>query len=336
MSRYEDIWVYMEVSEGWLCSIGIELLGQGRILADKSGQKLCAVIISENAAELAAEAIAHGADTVITVEQEQTAVYSTEYFTQALCSLVKKHSPNALIIGATTHGRDLAPRLACRLKTGLTADCTSLDIDSNNIVLWTRPAFGGNIMATNICPDRRPQMGTVRPNVFKKPIRDLSRKGLVIPERIEFSNSNCLTKPDGIIDLIEVSQANLTEADIIVSGGRGMKCEENFALLEALASAVGGCVGASRAAVDAGWISQTHQVGQTGKTVSPKIYIACGISGAIQHQIGMNSSEIIIAINKDPTAPIFDIADFGIVGDLFEVVPALTKAVTLRREQNNV
>ena len=333
MSVNSDIWVYLETTDGKLCNVGIELLGESRILADKSGGRLVAVIIDVNAGELASEAIAYGADRVITVTQEQIAAYTTEYFTQALCSLVKKYFPNALIIGATSQGRDLAPRLACRLRTGLTADCTSLDIDDDAIVLWTRPAFGGNIMATNICPDQRPQMGTVRPNVFKKPEKCEGRAGIVTSEQICFEDSDCLTKLEEILGVIN-STTNLVEADIIVSGGRGMKNAENFAILERLADAIGGSVGASRAAVDSGWISQSHQVGQTGKTVSPKIYIACGISGAIQHQIGMSSSDVIIAINKDAGAPIFDIADFGIVGDLFEIVPALTDAILLRAEKS--
>lgn len=321
----KDIWVFLETDKDEILGVGLELLGQGRMLADKSASRLTGIIISPNAAQLAEQAISYGADTVLTITDERLSDYCTEYYTQVLCELAETHSPSVLIFGATTLGRDLAPRIACRLKTGLTADCTSLDIDENGIVLWTRPAFGGNIMATNICPERSPQMGTVRPNVFKKPAPDMQRKGEVVAVPVQLTDTPACTKLLSVEALADFAKVNLTDAQIIVSGGRGMKCAENFSLLEELAQLLGGCVGASRAAVDAGWISPVHQVGQTGKTVSPKVYIACGISGAIQHRIGMSSSETIIAINKDPSAPIFGIADYGIVGDLFEVVPALIK-----------
>lgn len=249
-----------------------------------------------------------------------------------MCHLVRKYAPEVLMIGATNVGRDLGPRISCRLHTGLTADCTHLDVDAHRCVLWTRPAFGGNLMATNICPDTKPQMGTVRPNVFRAPAFDPARTGAVFVESLPEDARRSSTELLELIPVLDAATANLTEAQIIVSGGRGLKGPENFALLQELADTVGGCVGASRAAVDAGWISPIHQVGQTGKTVCPRVYIACGISGAIQHLIGMSASDTIIAINRDPNAPIFQVADYAIVGDLFQIVPALTKALRQRRK----
>lgn len=323
----KDLWVFMECSEHRLCRVGLELLGQGRLLADKVGEKLVAVILSDCAESLRTTALEYVADVVIAVENESFESYSTETYTQAICMLVEKYRPRALMLGASCIGRDLAPRVACRLNTGLTADCTSLDMDENGIVLWTRPAFGGNIMSTNKCPEASPQMGTVRPGVFPVPERIEGHTGEIIKETFELSPSHMATKIVNVKKVADALTANITEASIIVSGGRGMKNAENFRILEALAKTVGGCVGASRAAVDAGWISPVHQVGQTGRTVSPKIYIACGISGAMQHIVGMSSSDTIIAINSDPDAPIFNIADYAIVGDLFEIVPELTAEI---------
>lgn len=327
MAESKDIWIFMETSKGRLSNVGIELLGQGRQLADRAHEKLVAIVLSENADNLAQTAIEYGADMVITVNDSRLKNYSTELFTQAICQLAEKYRPEILMLGATALGRDLAPRVACRLKTGLTADCTSIDIDDKSLVYWTRPAYGGNIMSTNICPDVKPQMGTVRPGVFNKPERNLNRRGEILHETIAFHSSPALTTVAEIIETIDTASADLAQAEIIVSGGRGMKNAENFAMLEDLAKALGGCVGASRQAVDSGWISPVHQVGQTGKTVSPRVYIACGISGAVQHLIGMKSSDMIIAINTDPTAPIFSVADYGIVGDLFDIVPAITRAL---------
>lgn len=334
MSEGKNVWVYLETQEGRLRSVGLELLGQGRLLADKMGEELVGIILAENAEELAPEAVSYGADKVIAVADKALRHYDTEIFTAALFRLVNKYSPEVLMLGATGVGRDLAPRLACRLHTGLTADCTHLDVGDDRVVLWTRPAFGGNIMATNICPDTMPQMGTVRPNVFRRPEPDGSRRGEVIFEALNEEDKHSCVELLELIPIVDGATANLTEAQIIVSGGRGMKGSENFRLLEELAEVTGGCVGASRAAVDAGWISPVHQVGQTGKTVCPKVYIACGISGAIQHLIGMSASDTIIAINRDENAPIFGVADYGMVGDLFQIVPALTEALRRRREGN--
>ena len=309
MSESKHVWVFLETEDGQLRSVGLELLGQGRLLADKMGEQLVGVILDPHAGTLAAQAIGCGADTVITMEDPALAHYNTDIFTAAMCHLVRKYAPEVLMIGATNVGRDLGPRISCRLHTGLTADCTHLDVDAHRCVLWTRPAFGGNLMATNICPDTKPQMGTVRPNVFRAPAFDPARTGAVFVESLPEDARRSSTELLELIPVLDAATANLTEAQIIVSGGRGLKGPENFALLQELADTVGGCVGASRAAVDAGWISPIHQVGQTGKTVCPRVYIACGISGAIQHLIGMSASDTIIAINRDPNAALT--LDFG-------------------------
>ena len=269
--------------------------------------------------------IHHGADRVWVVDNPVLAEYQDSAYSKALFTLIHRHKPSILLGGATTIGRSLLPKLAVMLPTGLTTDCTGLDIeDERRLLLQTRPAFGGNIMATIICQDYRPQMATVRPRVMKKLNEDKTRKGEVIVEEVLLSKRDVFTKIVNMVKDTTIS-VNLQDAEIIVSGGRGMKAPENFKLLHELAQVLGAAVGSSRAAVDAGWIPYSHQVGQTGKTVAPKIYFACGISGAIQHQVGMRTSDVIVAINQDPHAPIFQIATYGIVGDLFQVVPALTK-----------
>jgi electron transfer flavoprotein alpha subunit len=324
-SAYKDVWVYIEISEGKPRNVGLELLGEGRKLADIMGQKLAAVLIGDKVEALAKEVFAAGADLAYLVESPQLAHYSTDGFTATFVELINTYRPSVILFGATNDGRDLGPRIACRIGTGLTADCTGLGIDGESgLVAWTRPAFGGNIMATILCPEHRPQMGTVRPSVFKKPVPDYSKSGEIIRMQSKVRAEDIRTK---LLEVMHVCTAscNLEEAEIIVSGGRGLGKPENFVLVEALAEVLGAAVGASRAAVDAGWKPHMHQVGQTGKTVAPKIYIACGISGAIQHLAGMSSSDIIIAINKDADAPIFKVADYGIVGDLHEVIPLLTE-----------
>jgi len=330
--EHKNVWVFLEVHDGELRNIGLELLGQGRILADKLGEKLVGVVIGESTENLAKKAISFGVDKAISVSGTDYSNYNTDIYTAAMETLIKKYLPSVLLIGATNNGRDLGPRLACRLKTGLTADCTGLDIDTEQrLVQWTRPAFGGNLMATILCPEGRPQIGTVRPNVFKKPEADGSRTGEIIVENIP---ANPALKRVKLIDIIKSAtgaSANLEEAEIIISGGRAMRGPENFALLRELADELGASIGASRAAVDSGWIPSIHQVGQTGKTVSPRIYIACGISGATQHLVGMKSSDIIIAINKDPEAPIFSVCDYGIVGDLYQIIPELIKEIKKRK-----
>ncbi len=331
ISGYKGVWVWAEQAGSSIRSVSLELLGQGRKLADELGQELCAVLIGDGVEGLAKTLFASGADKVYLVEGKELAHFNTEGYTAALVDLVNTYKPNVILLGATNDGRDVGPRAACRLKTGLTADCTNLTIDAETkLVAWTRPAFGGNIMATILCPDHRPQMGTVRPNVFKKPEPNPSRTGQIIKVPSKLEASKIRTK---FVGIRTVGQAvcNLEEAEFIVSGGRGLGDPANFKYVEDLCNAVGGTVGASRAAVDAGWIPPMHQVGQTGKTVAPKIYIAVGISGAIQHLAGMSSSDTIIAINKDKEAPIFQVANYGIVGDYKEVLPLLTEAIKKAR-----
>lgn len=320
----KGIWVFAEQEEGKIHSVVYELLAKGRELADKLQTELCAVLSGSKIGNRAEELIQRGADKVYLVENEELLNYRSDVYSNVLVDLIRKYKPDIVFAGATSVGRSLIPRVAATLKTGLTADCTGLEIDAEKkILLQTRPAFGGNIMATIICPERRPQMATVRHKVLPEAEIDKKRKGEIVyvqPQRVLNSN----IKIEDIVKEIDKT-VRLTEADIIVSGGRGLGKKENFTLIEELALALKGAVGASRASVDSDWIPYSHQVGQTGKTVCPKIYIACGISGQIQHLVGMQSSKIIIAINKDPEAPIFKVATYGIVGDLFKVVPALIK-----------
>ncbi|QDR80294.1 electron transfer flavoprotein subunit alpha [Sporomusa termitida] len=322
---YKDVWVYIELAEGQPRNVSLELLGEGRKLADAMGQKLAAVLIGGKVEGVAKDLFANGADQVYLIEAPELAHYTTDGYTAVVTDLINNYKPSVILLGATNDGRDLGPRVACRVGTGLTADCTDLGIDeATGLVAWTRPAFGGNIMATILCPEHRPQMGTVRPSVFKKPVPDATKTGEIIRVESVAKAEDIRTK---LIEVIKVctGSCNLEEAEIIISGGRGMGKPENFSLVEDLANVLGGSVGASRAVVEAGWKPHMHQVGQTGKTVGPKIYIAAGISGAIQHVAGMSSSDVVIAINKDPDAPIFRMADFGIVGDVCEVLPLLTE-----------
>ena len=325
-AKTKDLWVYVETkADGSAKNVGLELLGPGRDLADKQGGKLVAIVIGSEVEQAVSDASTHGADQVLVVDAPEFKDYTTDAYTAALYHLIEKYGPTTLLIGATPDGRDMGPRLACRLKTGLTADCTALDIDEESgNVAWTRPAFGGNLMATILCPDHRPQIGTVRPGVFKKS-PPAEPKAEIIREEFHVPPEQIRTELLEIIQETAGELVDLEGADIIVSGGRGVGGPEGFAPVKELAEVLGATVGASRAAVDAGWISHAHQVGQTGKTVAPKLYIACGISGAIQHLAGMSGSDCIVAINKDPDAPIFDVADYGIVGNLFEVLPALTE-----------
>lgn len=321
----KNVWVFCEQKRGVIQSVSYELLGKGRELADKLGCELCAVLLGHEVTQKTAELTQRGADIVYVADHPQLKNFVDDAYTNILVRLVKKYRPEIVLCGATSIGRSLISRVAVKVNTGLTADCTGLDIDPHKkILLQTRPAFGGNIMATIITPNHRPQMATVRHKVMKEAVPKPGRKGQVISETFEEDVYASRTK---ILDIIEevTSTINIAEADCIVSGGRGMKGPENFKMLEELAQVLNGAVGSSRAAVDSGWMPYSHQVGQTGKTVCPKIYIACGISGQIQHLVGMQSSETIIAINNDPYAPIFQVATLGIVGDVFEIVPALTK-----------
>ncbi|MBQ6662157.1 MAG: electron transfer flavoprotein subunit alpha/FixB family protein [Firmicutes bacterium] len=324
----KDLWIFVETKEdGSARNVGIELMNPGRGLADKQGGALVAVIIGDQVEEAVKAASAHNADKIIVVEGPEYKDFTTDAYVEAMYHLITKYGPTTLMIGATPNGRDFGPRLACRLKTGLTADCTALDIDEETgDMAWTRPAFGGNLMATILCSNTRPQIGTVRPGVFKK-AAEVAPHAEIIKEDYHVALEMIRTELIKVIKDAAAEIVDLEGADIIVSGGRGVGGPEGFAPVKALADALGATVGASRAAVDSGWISHAHQVGQTGKTVAPKLYIACGISGAIQHQAGMSGSDCIVAINKDPEAPIFDIANYGIVGNLFEVLPLLTAEV---------
>ena len=331
-AKTKDLWVFVETNEdGTAKNVGIELLTPGKMMAGKQGGALVAVVIGSNVDAAVQAASEHGADKVIVVDGPEYAHYTTDAYAIALCTLVEKYGPTSMLIGATNNGRDLGPRVSCRLKTGLTADCTGLDIDEESgNVAWTRPAFGGNLMATILCPDHRPQIGTVRPGVFKKSDA-VAAAAEIIKEDIHVDAKDIRTQVLELIKEADGENVDLEGAEIIVSGGRGVGGPEGFEPVKALADVLGATVGASRAAVDAGWIAHAHQVGQTGKTVGPKLYIACGISGAIQHVAGMSGSDCIVAINKDPEAPIFDIADYGVVGNLFEVLPVLTEEIKKAR-----
>jgi len=324
LDDYHGVWVVAEQRGGEMHGVSYELLGKGRELADTIETSLSAVLIGAGVEGLAQDLIAHGADTVHVVDDPTLAHYLDEPYAAVVASLIEEHKPEIVLTGATSIGRSLIPRVAIRARTGLTADCTGLAIDDEGLLLQTRPAFGGNIMATIVCPNHRPQMATVRHKVMKALPPDASRKGEIVKAKV---GSDLLASRSEFVEFVKdlTQTVNIAEADVIVSGGRGLGGPENFKLVEDLASVMGGAVGASRAAVDAGWIPYSHQVGQTGKTVQPKLYVACGISGAVQHLAGMQSSKVIVAINKDPDAPILKTATFGVVGDLFEVLPALTK-----------
>lgn len=323
-AEYKNVWVFIETSEGKAKNVGLELLHQGKRLAQINNEKVIAVVIGKDIDSVVKSATAYGADEVIVVEGDEYKDFSTDGFANVMARLVEKYKPAAILIGATYNGRDLGSRVSTRLETGLTADCTQLDVNEDGTIAWTRPAYGGNLMGTIIC-SARPQIGTVRPGVFKKAEKDDARTATIINEEIRTPANEIRTKIIEVLKATAEAGVNLEEAEVIVAGGRGVGKAENFELIKNLADQFGGAVAASRACVDAGWISPLQQVGQTGKTVGPKIYIACGISGAIQHVAGMSSSEVIIAINKDPDAPIFDIADYGIVGDMFEVIPEFIK-----------
>ncbi len=319
---YKDVLVFAEQREGKTAHVSYELLGAGRRLADELGSGLLAALLGADESE-ARELVRWGADRVYLCSDPVFEKFNDDTYAGALLGIIEEHKPSIVLAGATPVGRSFIPRVAARLHTGLTADCTSLEIDSESgNLVQIRPAFGGNIMASILCPDYRPQMATVRPRVMKRGRYDADRTGEVI--NINFNNPASRTKVIETVKEVSEISVNLHEADIIVSGGRGAAGEKGFKILQELAEAIGGSVGASRAAVDEGWIPYSHQVGQTGKTVNPRIYFACGISGAVQHLVGMQSSDIIIAVNKNPEAPIFSVATYGIVGDLFEIIPMLT------------
>jgi electron transfer flavoprotein alpha subunit len=347
LSAYKNIWVYAEQRKGKLLNVALELIGEGRRLSREISDdaKVCALIVGNNVEHLAKECYEYGADSVYLIEDPLLENYTTDGYTKVIVDAVKVYKPEIVIYGATHIGRDLAPRVAARLNTGLTADCTRLDIKVSSYIDYaiknttldvstldpnsddkglkqTRPAFGGNLMATIICPKTRPQMSTVRPGVMQKVERKVGATGETIKVKPALAKSDIKIE---ILDIVKSAKeiVSLTDAEIICSGGRGLGDPSGFELIKKFADKVGGVVGSSRAAVDAGWIDHSHQVGQTGTTVKPKIYFACGISGAIQHLAGMQTSDIIVAINKDPDAPIFEVADYGIVGDLYKIIPQL-------------
>ncbi len=347
LSAYKNVWVYAEQRKGKLLNVALELIGEGRRLSREISDdtKVCALVVGNNVDHLAQECYEYGADSVYMIEDPLLENYTTDGYTKVIVDAIEDHKPEIVIYGATHIGRDLAPRVAARLNTGLTADCTRLDVKVSSYIDYavknttldvstldpnsddkglkqTRPAFGGNLMATIICPKTRPQMSTVRPGVMQKMERQAGATGELIKVKPEISKSDIRIE---IIDIVKSAKeiVSLTDAEIICSGGRGLGDPSGFDLIKKFADKVGGVVGSSRAAVDSGWIDHSHQVGQTGTTVKPKIYFACGISGAIQHLAGMQTSDIIVAINKDPDAPIFEVADYGIVGDLYKVIPQI-------------
>ena len=353
IAAFKDVWVFCEQREGKLMPTDFELISKGRDLADELGVNLCGLLLGGEGIENAAKELGgYGADKVIVCESPLLSVYNTDAYAKVICDVIEDLKPEAFLIGATNIGRDLGPRCAARLHTGLTADCTHLDVDvekykdflrttsnidvdntkfeENTNLKMTRPAFGGHLMATIICPRFRPQMSTVRPGVMQKAPFNQAKADAVVIEKPAVA----LSKEDIHVDVLEVKKAakkmvDLIGADVVVSVGRGISkdVERGIQIAEELADALGGVVGASRAVVDAGWMTADHQVGQTGKTVHPKIYVALGISGAIQHKAGMQDSECIIAVNKNETAPIFEVASYGIVGDLFKVGPMLAESI---------
>ena len=340
MSENKGVFVYAQQVDGVINPVAFELTSEATKLAEALDTEVTAILIGKDVKGLADELAAYGADRVIVVEDDALETYMTEPYTRTMAAIIDNYKPDIVLIGATAIGRDLGPRLSARVETGLTADCTVLAIDEyknaagkvmkgyegQQFLNATRPAFGGNLMATIVCPDNKPQMATVRPGVMEKKEPVEGAKAVVEEFSVDFSDKKNFVE---ILEVVKAAKktADISEAKILVSGGRGVGSPENFKILQDLADAIGGTVSSSRACVDAGWVPKEIQVGQTGKTVRPLVYFAIGISGAIQHAAGMEESEIIIAINKDPDAPIFNIADYGIVGDLNKIVPKLTEAL---------
>lgn len=320
INDYKGVLVYIEQRFGEIQNVSLELLGKGRKIADELGVEVIAALVGKDVEKHGKLLVEYGADKVMILENDALELYSTEPYTQAMVSVVNEVMPEIVLFGATSIGRDLAPRVSARLETGLTADCTSLEVSEERMLLMTRPAFGGNIMATIISPDHRPQMSTVRPGVMTKMDREIGRFGEIIKMPIEITRNNKFVEILSFEKETEEKQ-DIQEATVLISGGRGVGSAENFKMLYDLADTLGGLVSASRAAVDSGWMDHDRQVGQTGKTVRPNVYFACGISGAIQHVAGMEEAELIIAVNKDKGAKIFEVADLGVVGDVHKVLP---------------
>ncbi len=335
LADWSGVWVYAEFRDGRIAPVALELLGVGRKLADKRGVPLSAVLLGSGLDGKAAELVAFGADKVYQVDDPALLHFTDDAYANVIEDLAKEHKPEIVLAGATAIGRSFIPRLATLMATGLTADCTGLEIrEEDGALLQTRPAFGGNIMATIECPHSRPQMATVRPLVMKPNERDDSRQGEII--EVSPDPARMVSRVKVLNSVREESdEVNINEADVLVSGGRGLENEKGFEMIRELAGLFGGATAASRAAVDSGWVPYPHQVGQTGKTVCPKVYIACGISGAIQHMVGMQSADTIVVINRDENAPIFDVATYGIVGDVFEVLPKLISRLKERQGGSN-
>lgn len=330
ISAYKDVWIFAEQREHEIMPVVIELLGEGRKLADELQVDLCAILLGNGIDEMIEELIAYGADKVYIAEDKRLEQFTTEAYAKIISEAVYQYKPEIILMGATHIGRDLAPRVAAKVNTGLTADCTVLEIDKEDKKFkQTRPAFGGNLMATIICPNHRPQMSTVRPGVMTRAVYNKNRNGQVIKLEFALEDTYIHTR---VMEVVKTTfeKVCLTDAEVIVAGGKGIGNPQGFNLLKMLADKLGGSIAASRACVDAGWIDHSYQVGQTGTTVKPKIYFACGISGAIQHVSGMQGADVIIAINKNDSAPIFEVADYGIVGDLYKVIPAIIEELDNR------
>jgi electron transfer flavoprotein alpha subunit len=327
LSIFNGVWVIGEQNNGKVHPVTIELIGEGRKLADKINKELSVVILGDDIDEEVEKLKYYDLENIFYIKDESLKYFNTERYVNCIATLINKEKPEIVLCGATSIGRDVAPRIAGKVGTGLTADCTKLEIDeTDGKILQTRPAFGGNLMATIVCPKNRPQMSTVRPGVMAKAVHISTPKAKIIKVDVQLKDL------ESRIEFVETKErlkhaVNLSEAQIIVAGGRGLKTSEGFELIKQLADVLGAEVGASRAAIDSGWIDHTHQIGQTGATVRPELYIACGISGAIQHEVGMQDSKYIVAINKDPKAPIFSICDYGIVGDVFDIVPKLIESL---------
>ncbi len=327
LNDYNGVWVIGEQREGKVNPVTIELIGEGRKLADKLGKELAVVIAGYEVEDIVDELLYYGVDKAYYIKHPLLKDFSTDGYAASVAELIKLKKPEVVLVGATSIGRDIAPRIAGKVGTGLTADCTKLEIDlTDNKLLQTRPAFGGNLMATIVCPKNRPQMSTVRPGVMAKAERKNDVSGLLELITPNLTEEMIRTK---LVEILphEKKAINLTDARVIVAAGRGLKKAEGFELIKELADKLGAEIGASRAAVDSGWIENSHQVGQTGTTVRPELYIACGVSGAIQHLAGMSDSKYIVAINKDPKAPIFSVCDYGIVGDLYEILPEMIQSI---------
>ena len=335
IAEYKGIFVFVQQVDNKISSVSYELIGEGKRLAETLCCEVTAVIMGHNIGSLCSKLAKYGADRVITVDDKALEIYTTEPYTHALTEVLNAKKPDIVLFGATAIGRDLAPKVSARVHTGLTADCTRLSVnpETKNLEM-TRPAFGGNIMATILCPEHRPQMATVRPGVMKQTFIDSAREPIIE----QFAVAGLSEKIN--VEVVEIikktaQKIDIQDARVLVSGGRGMGGAENYKILEDLAGVLGGTISSSRAGVDSGWMEKDRQVGQTGKTVRPNLYIACGISGAIQHLAGMEESDVIVAINKDPSAPIFEVADYGVVGDLFKVIPILTEELKKLAAEKN-